>query len=183
MNRDHWISMILALIGFLFFSGIALGSQPGVSLSVGILLMLCAQFGEGAYSVFSRKLVLKFPPTAVLGSALAIGALTLTAVVSFVGPLPAPWTFTSQQWGAALWLGPIGSTLAYLIWAVIAQTVTVPVMAITLFIQPICGALLGYFLLGERLTVERGFGAFLILVAIAFLSYREARRSADFAPN
>jgi len=179
MNRDHYISMGLALTGFLFFAGL-FGGVSGPALSIGMLFLLFAQIGEGAYSVFSRKLVVRYKPTAVLGTALAIATIILTGFMYVFDRFPDSGQIGLSQVGATLWLGPIGSTLTYLIWAMVARTVTVPAMAITLFVQPICGALVGYFFLGEGLTAERAFGAFLILLAITFLSWKEIRNSGDF---
>lgn len=179
MTRDHLVSMFVALVGFLLFSGLLgglFGAGTGVSLSLGMLMLLFAQLGEGAYSVFGRKLVQTHAPTAVLGTALGIGIATLTAVVAAFGRFPSPAEATLMDLGAALWLGPIGSTVTYLIWAMIARTVTVPSMVITLFIQPVLGAAIGLILLGERLTTERLGGAGLILGAIAYLFLREVRR-------
>lgn len=179
MNRVHVHSMVLALIGLVFFSGI-FSSQPGVFFSIGIIFLLLAQLGEATYSVFGRKLVLRYPPLPILGTALALGALTLTGWVLIFDRFPDFVRFTAADVRATLYLGPLGSTLTYLIWVMIARSVSVPVMALTLFIQPIVGALAGYVLLGERLTASRGFGAFLILAAIAYLSWKEVRRSTDF---
>lgn len=182
MNRSHFVSMGLALTGFLFFSGF-LREDFGVALSLGMVFLILAQFGEGIYSVFSRKLVVSYRPMAILGTALAIGAFVLSGFVGSFDRFPDLGQASPSQFAAILWLGPIGSTLTYLIWAMVARTVTVPAMAITLFIQPLCGALLGYFFLGEGLTPGRAFGAFLILVAVTFLSWKEICHSRDFAPK
>lgn len=171
MTRDQWISMGLALAGFFLFSG------AGVTLSIGMILLLFAQLGEAAYSVFGRKLVQLHAPTAVLGTAMGIGSFVLTLVVLFFDRFPPVVAIGPGQAGALLWLGPLGSTVTYLIWAMIARSVTVPSMVITLFIQPVLGAFLGYLILGETLTAERAAGAGLILAAVALLSYREIRRS------
>jgi drug/metabolite transporter (DMT)-like permease len=186
MTRDHWISMGIAITGFFLFSGLFgrfAGEGAGFSLSFGMILLVLAQVGEGAYSVFGRKLVQVYAPTAVLGSALGIGLVLLTAIVAVFDRLPSPSTGGMSQLGAALFLGPIGSTLTYLIWAMIARTVTVPSMVITLFIQPVLGAWVGYLLLGESLTTERFAGALLILTAVAFLFYREIRRAPAPGPS
>jgi drug/metabolite transporter (DMT)-like permease len=180
MTRDHWISMGLALVGFFFFAGLfggAFGAGAGPTLSIGMVMLLFAQLGEGAYSVFGRKLVQVYSPTAVLGTALALGVLVLTAIVAAFDQLPSLGSASLAQIGAAFWLGPMASTTAYLIWAMIARTVTVPSMVITLFIQPVLGAAAGYLVLGESLTLERLLGALLILTAIGFLFYREVRRT------
>lgn len=180
MYRDHWISMGIALVGFFLFSGLLGGTLGGslvFSLSAGMILLLFAQFGEAAYSVFGRKLVQVYAPSAVLGTALGIGAFFLTLIVCFFDRLPDLAAASTSQCGAMLWLGPIGSTLTYLIWAMISRTVSLPSMALTLFIQPVLGTALGYLLLGESLTPERFSGALFILAAIAFLFFREVRRA------
>lgn len=180
MSREHAVSITLALLGFLFFSGI-LGTHSGALVSMGMIFLIFAQFGESTYSVFTRKLVRDYSPAAILGTALTIGVSTLTGFVLIFDRLPDLSRFSTQQIAATVWLGPIGSALTYLIWAMIARSVSVPAMAITLFIQPVVGALAGYLLMGERLTVLSGFGAFLILAAIAYLSWKEMRRSSNFA--
>jgi drug/metabolite transporter (DMT)-like permease len=173
MNRNHLVSMLLALLGFLFFTGML---SAGVSaMSVGMVLLLFAQIGEGAYSVFARKLVAHHHPLAVLGTALAIAAVLLTLITIFTAGLPNVAEQTRAQTGAVVWLGPIGSTATYFIWASVSKRVTVASMAITLFIQPLVGAFGGYFFLGETLSSERLGGAVLILAAIAYLSFRELR--------
>jgi drug/metabolite transporter (DMT)-like permease len=180
MTRDHFISMGGAIFGFFLFAGFFENWGEGVTkvtFSFGMVLLVLSQFGEAGFSVFSRKLVLVHSPTAVLGTALLIGATVLTFVVATFDSLPIGGNPTWIEVGAGAWLGPIGSTLTYFIWARIAQTVTVAPMVITLFVQPIVGAAVGYFLLGESLTASRAFGALLILAAIAYLSFREVRRA------
>lgn len=175
MNRDHVLSISVVLVGFSMFAGFY-GGGPGFTLSIGMLLLLLSLLGEASFSVFGRKLVLIYAPSAVLGSALAIGALALTLIVAGFDRLPSLRLASPAQLGAAVWLGPIGSTLTYLIWARIARTVTVPTMVITLFVQPVVGAAVGYLILGERLTLDRFIGAVVILGGIAYLSFREIRR-------
>jgi drug/metabolite transporter (DMT)-like permease len=180
MTRDHFISMGGAIFGFFLFAGFFENWGEGVTkvtFSFGMVLLVLSQFGEAGFSVFSRKLVLVHSPTAVLGTALLIGATVLTFVVATFDSLPIGGNPTWIEVGAGAWLGPIGSTLTYFIWARIAQTVTVAPMVITLFVQPIVGTAVGYFLLGESLTASRAFGALLILAAIAYLSFREVRRA------
>lgn len=181
MNRDHWVSMGLAVVGFGFFSGLLQGLYaPGAMIfSAGMMLLVFAQVGEGAYSVFSRKLVQVHEPKAVLGTAMAIGVTLLSLFVLCFDEFPDFGKMDSRQVGAVLWLGPLGSTATYLIWAMIARSVTIASMAVTLFIQPIAGAIIGYWLLGESLTADRALGAVLILMGIAYLALREIYPSSE----
>lgn len=175
MNRYHTRSIVLALVGLVFFSGV-FTDHPGVLFTTGMIFLILAQFGEAAYSIFGRKLVLRYPPLPILGTGLAIGALTLSGWVLVFDRFPDLGHFSPANIRATLYLGPIGSTLTYLVWVTIARSVSVPAMAITLFIQPIVGFLVGYLFLAESLTVARGFGAFLILAAIAYLSFQNEKK-------
>lgn len=174
MRRDQVIALAISLVGVLFFAGVF--SIRTTAISIGVIFLLLAQIGEGAYSVFAKKLVADHEPKAVLGSALACGALLLTFFVGSFDRLPSWEGIDSQGIGAILWLGPLGSTITYLIWATITRRVTIPSMAITLFIQPVLGSVVGFTFLDERLTLERCFGAFLILGAVAFLAKMETRK-------
>lgn len=174
MNRAQTTSMILAIVGVVFFTGLlGLGAT---GFSIGLIYLLLAQFGESGYSVFGKKLALVHEPKAILGSALALGACLLTVFTVAFDKIPSLGALGASEAGAIFWIGPLGSTLTYLIWTSISKKVTVASMAITLFVQPLVGSLAGYLLLGERLTVGQLFGAILIFISIAFLAVQETRR-------
>ncbi len=69
---------------------------------------------------------------------------------------------------AAIWIGPLGTTLGYLIYILALVDVSVVTVSLFLFLQPLAGALLGYLLLGERLNRLQSFGSILILFAVLF---------------
>lgn len=179
MSQRHVVAMGLTLFGFFFFSGLmggVMGEVIHASFSRGMLFLLLGLFGESVYSVFGRKLVQDHSPESVIGTALAIGALILSGIVSVSVHFPNLFLATPRQLGAVIWLGPIGSTLTYLLWAIISRNVTVASMSITLFIQPLFGSAVGFFFLGENLTPTRFFGALLILFGIAGLLYWEVQQ-------
>lgn len=174
MTRNHWISMAIALIGFLLFAGFV-GGGAEISFSFGLFFLIFAQLGEGMYSVLTRRLVQNHSPLAILGTGLLIGATTLTLFVFSFEQFPDLSRLGRSGLGAALWLGPLGSTLTYFIWASIARTVDVPTLAITLFIQPVVGAFLGYWVLHETLAPMQVLGALFILAGFLYLSRKELR--------
>jgi chloramphenicol-sensitive protein RarD len=174
MKRIHFVAMGIALFGFLLFSGIF---RTGISgFPFGMLFLLGALVAECAHSVFGKKLVAEFEPRRFLGSALGIGAVLLTVFTAATDGIPDLTRIqTRGQWASALWIGPIASTCTYIVWSAVSKRVAVATMSITLFIQPVAGAALGYLFRDEGLDLERAVGAFLILAAIASLSLQELR--------
>jgi drug/metabolite transporter (DMT)-like permease len=80
---------------------------------------------------------------------------------------------------ALLWLGPLGTTAAYLFWIYVLARASVSSMTLTLFVQPVMGAFFGYLFLKEQLTALQLSGGALILAAAfgqAALSQKNAVR-------
>lgn len=171
LSRAHYVAFGLALSGFALLSGI----QNGVDFSghssnfVGNLLMLTALIGEASYSVFSLKLLERYPPLGIFGSALGggVGILTFSTFA-----IEGPRMFTELShlsWKSIcglIWLGPMGTAFAYFYWMSVLREASVATIALTLFIQPVLGALWGYAFLGESLTQAQAIGAILIIAGV-----------------
>ena len=174
LHRSQVISFLIAMTGFSFLSRITWQSiislDPHLIGNLFILLSLC---GEAAFSSFTRKLLPRFPPTAIFGTGLAIGLVFIfTITLLRVGPIPLE-NFTTRSFLAVLWMGPLGTTTAYLVWTIIlSRTVPIAAMALTLFLQPVLGSIWGYLFLNETLETVQLLGAALILVAIFLHSRR-----------
>ena len=115
----------------------------------------------------------------VFGSSLLWGFAILSVLVTlFTGP--GAWgelatgllQLDARGWMAMLWLGPLGSTLTYLIWLIALESTDVSSAALTLFVQPIVGALLGAAVLGEELTPMKWSGGAVILASVVLLTLR-----------
>ncbi|MCM2276543.1 MAG: DMT family transporter [Oligoflexia bacterium] len=163
------LAFVIALGGFSLLSGLSPGAiDPSALTRIGgNATILLALFGEAACSVFARKLLKTHSPAAILGSGLSVGVILLAGAAalsaegfSHVGIL------TGSDWASVLWLGPIGTTATYLYWIFALAEAPVASLAITLFIQPLCGALWGHLFLGERLTFTQAMGGCMILAAV-----------------
>lgn len=178
LSRAQFFSFTLALLGFGFLSGLAF-TRPsqwfGEPSIVGNLILVVSLAGEAGYSIFARRLAGRFPMTQVFGSALILGFGALSLAVLSSSSLPAVDSLlgmSSREWLAVLWLGPFGSTLTYLYWLVAIERTAVSSAALTLFVQPIVGALLGALVLGESMTVAKWLGGGMILFAVGLLTPR-----------
>ncbi|MEO5971232.1 MAG: DMT family transporter [Bdellovibrionia bacterium] len=144
----------------------------------GNLLLALSLVGEASFAIIGKKLIRNYSPLQIFGSALAVGVLCLTAAVagmfltnelSINGPSISLFHVDRWEWKtflAAFWIGPLGTTAGYLIYITALVDVSVVAVTLFLFLQPLAGALLGYFFLAERLNGLQCFGSTLILLAV-----------------
>ncbi len=165
----HWVSFAVALQGFSWLSGLTWDRVRGSwdAHLVGNLLMLLSLAGEAVYSVFARKLLGRYRPLQIFGTAILVGVVLLSVIVFARAGLPPLGRIQPTSWLALLWLGPIGTTCTYLFWMTVLQDAAIPSMALTLFLQPVAGSMWGYLWLGERLSGVQAAGGGLILLSVA----------------
>lgn len=171
LSQAHYIAFGLALSGFALLSGMpsAIDFSGHSSNLIGNLLMLAALTGEASYSVFSLKLLERFPPLGIFGSALGVGVgiLTLSTYAIEGSHMFAQLSHLSlKSLSGLLWLGPMGTAFAYFYWMSVLREASVATIALTLFIQPVLGALWGYTFLSESLSGAQAMGAILIIAGV-----------------
>lgn len=176
----------LAIAGFFLLSRLrpeALWSG-GEALNLGNLILLLSTVTDSTFSVVSRRLVGKVAPVSILAHALPFGfvPLTLYAAAKGIGFL-SPLSLTPKEWLALLWFGPLGTGLTWAYWSVVLRNTTVAAASLTLFAQPILGAVAGFAFLGERLTFWQSIGALLILTALCFQTHITLRRNHEPKPR
>lgn len=173
---SHRIRLVLALalVGFLLLSGLtpgALGENfEESSYSIGSVLILFSLIGEASFSVLGKKLIRTHAPQPLFGSVLAMGVVFLTVAAGASGEFASLDVIHRFSWRSALgllWLGPLGTALTYLYWMKALAKASVASIAVTLFIQPVFGAILGIVLLREALSSAQLVGAALILLAVS----------------
>lgn len=153
-------AFLISIVGFFLLSG----TSP--QQATGNILILISLLGEASYSIFGKKLMVRFSPVSIFGTILTLGFFILTLFV-FVLTGPPPFQiFTLNHLWMSLYLGALGTTASYLYWMIALREAPVASLAITLFIQPVFGALWGLLFLNEHLNWIQNFGAFLILIAI-----------------
>ena len=183
ISKLLFIAFAVAITGFLLLSGVAEIHSGEVSASrvAANALMVVALIGEASYSITARKLFDRGAgPLAVMGSSLWAGVISMTiwTAVTFPEGIGLAWNGLSWKGALALlWLGPMGTTAAYLVWMIALTEATVASLALTLFIQPVFGAIWGVVLLGDRFTFVQGLGAILILGAVSLQTFLTIRKN------
>jgi drug/metabolite transporter (DMT)-like permease len=149
------------------------GTSGGWLHAFGNLLILVALFCESLYTVLGAKLTRRYRPLAVLTLA-NTGSLVIW--LPLLGWYIAAGRFPSLSLAAILgvfYLAAVTSAFCYLLWFVVLRHAGAAVGAISLFVQPLVGSLLGLLLLGDSLTPGLVAGAVLIFVALYFTSVPE----------
>jgi len=165
LKRTHVFAFLTALAGFALLSGVSL--TPFLdSHFIGNIIILISLVGEASYSIFGKKLVRSFAPLAVFGSGLTIGVVLLAVVTFLKAGFLTLDNFNTSNLLALLFLGPLGTTASYIFWMIVLKNAPVASIALTLFVQPIMGAVWGNVFLGERLTGLQSFGGVIILMAV-----------------
>jgi len=155
--------------------GSAAGTAPAAALLAGVALSLGSAL---LYAVFS---VASGPLARELGAGPATMAMTVVATAvmgasALYTPLVWPGALPAEAW--LLYLGLFTAALALLAFNWGAARLTPTTLTVATLVEPLTAVLLAAWLLGERLAPAQWLGGALMLLAIAGLGHREARRSA-----
>jgi drug/metabolite transporter (DMT)-like permease len=162
--------VIAGLIGVIILRG-------GVSLDaagqgVGVLLCLAAAASYGVAALLARRQLADSPPLATATFQL----LSSSAMMIFVaGFFDRPWTLPMPgitTWLAVLGLAALSTALAYIVFfQILRRSGATNVMLVTLLI-PVTAILLGYLVLGERISLREIAGALVIGSALLVIDGR-----------
>lgn len=174
----RWSGVLLgsAGVGVLVLSG-AQEDAAGTAASraVGDLLVLAALFLQALYSVWGAGLARRLRPLTLLlvvhvGSLLIWVPLLIGYVAS--GAFPAA---SLAAWAGVIYLALIPSVLCNLIWFSVLRSSGASIGAISLFVQPVVGMLLGLLVLHDPLTPWLIAGAALIFLGLGLTSLGDAQ--------
>ena len=135
---------------------------------VGDLLILGCVLGWGVYSLCSRELNHSLGPVQTVTYSILLGTLMLWLTSAVRGEL----SFTAlislgpQQWLSLLYLGVLGSALAYIGYYDGIRRIGATRSGVFIALNPLTAVILGALLLGEQLTLAMYLGGGLILLGI-----------------
>jgi drug/metabolite transporter (DMT)-like permease len=169
--QAHRIAGVVAgLIGVVILHGDGLGFESGQGL--GIVLCLGAAFSYGLSALVARRLPADAPPIGTATFQMLASAAMMTVVA---GVIDRPWQLPMPgltTWLAVLGLAALSTALAYIVFFQIMQRSGASnVMLVTLLI-PVTAILLGYLLLGEKISAKEIVGALVIGSALLLIDGR-----------
>ena len=173
MRVNGVVGLVVGFIGVVIITSRGL-SGDGSSV-VGELALLGAAFSYACGAVYSRRNVRGLPPMIP-----AVFQVTFAAIITGVVALlfEQPWTVTpdAEAIFSILWLGILGSGLAYLfvfrLFAAWGATRT----TLVAYLIPVVGIVLGYLVLQEPVDATIIVGTALVIAGIGLVNSRFGRR-------
>jgi len=168
LHRRHWMAIAVG------FAGVALISQAWAlasgSLSpVPVLELLGAAISWAVGTVLFQRRFVREQMLEANAYQVAGGAVTLLAVTLLLTPTPVP-AFTPALTVTALWLGVLGTAVAYSLWFTLLGTTRAARLSAYVFLVPVVALAASAVLFGERLSPLQLVGVGLVLVGIYAIS-------------
>ncbi|MBV7548261.1 EamA family transporter [Pseudomonas sp. PDM26] len=135
---------------------------------LGDLLIFGCVLGWGVYSLFSRELDHSLGPVQTVTWSILLGTVMLwiTCIVRGEVSIEAVASLGAQQWLSLLYLGVLGSALAYIAYYDGIRKIGATRSGVFIALNPLTAVLLGALLLDEPLTLAMCLGGGLILAGI-----------------
>jgi drug/metabolite transporter (DMT)-like permease len=162
--------VVAGLLGVIVLHGGGLGFESGQGF--GILLCLAAALSYGLSALLARRLLANSPPLGTATFQMLASAVMMTPVAALVERpwqlhLPGPTT-----WLAVIGLAALSTALAYIVFfQILRRSGATNVMLVTLLI-PVTAILLGYLVLGEKISAPEIAGALVIGSALLLIDGR-----------
>lgn len=175
-GRD-WFAVGAGFVGVALVSGFVPGSSAGVPPSAVVELLA----GAISWAVGTVLVQRRFAPVEMAeANAFQVlgGAVALLAVTAVAAPLPLP-SFTLELGAAVLWLGVLGTGVAYALWFSLLGTTRAARLSAFVFLVPVVALAASAALLGERLTTVQLAGVGVVLLAV----YATGSRSREGSPG
>lgn len=177
LPRTKILGIGLGLVGVYLIISNGLIIQPFSHCAQGNLLIALALAFESSSSIVGKKLVARYPPLSVVTYQMLSGAVVLapfsayemTRQIASGQPLVLPPA--GALWSLLYLIVPC-TVLGYWIWFSVLDKCDASTMSVFLFIQPVAGAALGAYFLGDKITPYTVAGAFLVLMAVGFVNRR-----------
>jgi drug/metabolite transporter (DMT)-like permease len=165
-RMDSWrfLALILTLAGFVILSDVSFKNFFSNLTLLGNLLMLAGVLADGFFSPVAKPVVEKYPARLVLTIALFFATVFLLpfALISPVKAASISW----EAVASVLYLSVLCTCVGWTLWLYFLSKFPVNVIAITVFIQPVLGAFIPYFTIGEEISARIWFGGGVILIGV-----------------
>ncbi len=168
LTRFKGLAVALTLAGCILMTGRE--ELVGSALTVGgLLLGLSAALAYGSFNLFGRQVARRYPPWTVLVYGFGFGAL---ALLPFQFRAALPWPLATQTWAWFAGLVLIATLIPFGLYMAALRRLPVSIASILATSEILLGALVGYFLFGERLGGWQILGGILVVSGVAIIALR-----------
>jgi drug/metabolite transporter (DMT)-like permease len=164
-------------LGMLVLSGAGFSGEAATAPNrlLGNVLFTVSLFCEASVTAAGGRLAGRYPASHSVLAMKAAGFVTATAFFAATIVGTDFNEITWKGWASVLYLASFSSVVCYTLWYRVIKVVPVSHVALSLFIQPIVGTVIGYTLLGETVGYETVLGGLLICASLAWWQVRALR--------
>ncbi len=150
-----------------------IGPGGGSARIIGDLLVIFSLLLESGYTILGKRTLAQMPPLLFTAATLT-GSLFVWIPAGLASVARSGWPhITPTGWLATLYMALIATVAGYWLWFRALSVVDASTAAPTLFIQPLLGAALGVWLLGDTVSWATWTGAALIFVSLLLVMRNE----------
>jgi drug/metabolite transporter (DMT)-like permease len=171
---NRLVGLVVGFIGVAVLVGIDV-TDLGSSSSIGELALLGATASYGVGAVYAKAHVHGLRPMVPALFQVFFG-LVVTSILAFATEHPLAVSWTPESILAVVWLGLLGSGLAYLCYFRILQHWGATRTSLVAYLLPIFGIALGALVLAEPIAPTTLLGTILIIAGIALVNARFGTR-------
>jgi len=180
MRANGIVGLVIGFVGVVVLTGRSLGSVGSDTLSE--LALLGASLSYAAGAVYARRNIRGLAP--MIPAVFQVSfAMLMTAVIAVA--VEHPWTLRPSLAGvgAIVWLGVLGSGLAYLAFFRLLSRWGATRTAAVAYVLPVVGIALGSLVLGEVIDLRTIVGTALIICGVALVNSKLGGRIALSRPR
>jgi drug/metabolite transporter (DMT)-like permease len=164
------VALVVGFIGVVVLQGVSFDGLNAQSL--GILAVALASAFYGLSAPWSKKMLTGIPPLTTATCQLCISAVLMSIIALILGDVATLFTVSPKTWMALVGLAVVSTAIAYLLFFNIIKRAGPSFVSLCTMIIPVSAIFLGYFVIGEELTVREFVGAAIIGLALLIIDGR-----------
>ena len=168
------VALLVGLIGVAVLQGVNFNGLSAQSLGIFAVALASAFYGLSA--PWSKKMLVGIPPMTTATCQLRISSVLMSCIVFLFGDASQLTQISITTWAALIGLAVISTSIAYLLFFGIIQRAGPSFVSLVTMIIPVSAILLGYLVIGEKLTLQDVIGAAIIGVALIIIDGRLLKR-------
>jgi drug/metabolite transporter (DMT)-like permease len=168
------LALIIGFIGVGVLQGVDLNTVN--SQSWGIFAVMVAAGFYGLSAPWSQKMLIGIPPLTTASCQLLVSTLLMAVIVFFFGDVRQYQSVSAPTWAALAGLAIFSTSFAYLLFFKIIARAGPSFVSLVTMIIPVSAILLGYIMIGEKLSPQEILGALIIGLALTVIDGRLLKR-------
>lgn len=139
---------------------------------MGILFGIGSGLTFALYSLLGKKLTKNNDTVSIVTYSFGLGSIGLIAMAMFSKQISISYSFNS--WILLLILGLIPTLLAFVSYNSGLKKIEASKASIISTLEPVVAAILGFFVLSERLSISQIAGVIVVIIGVIFISYKKS---------